>query len=220
MALDVTLSAPDTHCTFGVLDFKKYEKTLCPLIDRAKKKSDLAAAEELRALLMGISDDERRAEALVHHERLFVAMQSRQWKRTAAGHLLEASCVPKPEVVPDLMGELGNASNFLYDWNEDHAEQIFEFLAFLSDRTLGWASSPDTWRAVLAPSELATSFDAIDALSPRELRRILIEAEDGGVYAEEEALAIGNWWEALRKSVRIAARTDDGLYVAVTELEP
>lgn len=72
----------------------------------------------------------------------------------------------------------------------------------------------------LAPSELATSFDAIDALSPRELRRILIEAEDGGVYAEEEALAIGNWWEALRKSVRIAARTDDGLYVAVTELEP
>lgn len=211
----MTLIDTTGACTVGVLDYKKFSDQLVPLVERARRKGDGAAVEEIRAMLMGINDANRRADALSQLERIEVAVQGRRWHRSAAGFVLEAACVPDPEVVPDLMPVMNSASDFLYDWNADHAEQIFDFLGFLSDRTLIWASPQDAWRAVVPPDELKASAEALGALSPRELRKMLSQAEDGDVFSEDEALDLSAWWEALRKAVRVAARTEDGLYISV-----
>lgn len=212
----MTLIDTTGTCTVGVLDHKKFDGQLSPLVERARSKGDGAAVEEIRAMLMGIGDNDRRSDALSQLERIEVAVQSRRWHRSAAGFVLEAACVPEPEVVPDLMPVMNSASDFLYDWNEDHAEAVFQFLGYLSDCTLIWASPQDTWRAVVPPSELVGPAEALGALTPRALRKMLSEAEEGNVFSEEEALDLSTWWEALRKSVRVAARTDDGLYISVT----
>lgn len=211
----MTLIDTTGTCTVGVLDYKKYTEQLVPLVERARRKGDGAAVEEIRAMLMGMSDASRRAEALSQLERIEVAVQSRRWHRSAAGLVLEAACVPDPEVVPDLMPVMNSASDILYDWNDDFAEQIYEFLGFLSDRTLVWASPQDAWRAIVAPEELVVAAEAVSALSPRELRKLLSEAEEGDIFSEADALELSTWWEALRKAVRVASKTDDGLYISV-----
>ena len=211
-----TESTP-TSCTVGVLDYKKFSGQLLPLVERARTKGDSAAVDEIRAMLMGIDDGDLKLDALSQLDRIDVAVQSRRWHPSAAGFVLEAACVDDPAVIPDLMSTLNSASDFLYDWNEEKAEAIFQFFGFLSDRTLRWASPPDSWRAIVPPEALADPTDALSALSPRALRKMLIEAEDGNVFSEQEALDLSLWWEAIRKAVRVAAKTDCGFYICVEQ---
>lgn len=214
----MTVSDTTANCTVGVLDYKRFAEQLVPLVNRAKGKGDEAAVEEIRAMLMGIDDADRRSDAINQLDRIAVAVQSRRWHPSAAGFVLEAACVDEPTQIPDLMGLLNSASDFLYDWNEDNAEVIYEFFGFLSDRTLRWASPPDAWRAIVPPEALEAPTEALSALTPRQLRKMLTEAEEGNAFSEEEAIELSLWWEAIRKAARVASRTEGGLYICVEQI--
>lgn len=150
----MSLHNPTGACVIGVLDFKKYTDQFIPVVERARGPGrSIEALDDLRALIMGIAEGDRRTEALNQFERVEVAVQGNRWHRSAAGHILEATCVDDPERVRDLIPVLTSCSGYLYDWNEDYAEAIYTFFGFLSDRTLPWASPSDTWRAIVPPNE-------------------------------------------------------------------
>lgn len=213
------LPASIADCTVGVLEYTKFSDQLLPLVDRASNRADLTAVEELRALVMGITDAARRVEILAQLDRIDVAVQSGRWHPSAAGLVLQGVCVPEAVTVEDRMSSLTAFTEVLYDWNADHAEEIATFFGFLSDRTLPWCSPSDTWRAVLPPAELKAPAEALGALSPRQLRKMLIDAEDGDVCSEDEARAMGAWWEAIRTALRQGTRTGEGLFIAVAHRE-
>jgi len=199
----------------GVLDHEKFAGQLMPLVERAITSAEIDAVEEMRALVMGITDPQRRNVALSQVERIDVAVQSHRWHRSAAGHVLQATCVDDEARVQDLMPLLNSCSHFLYDWNEDHAEALYQFFACLSDRTLTWASPPNAWRAIVPPKELERPAEALDALTPRSLRKMLEGAEDGDVFSKDDARRIADWYEAMRKAVRIGTRTGGGFFICV-----
>jgi hypothetical protein len=58
--------------------------------------------------------------------------------------------------------------------------------------------------------------EALGALTPRQLRKLLIDAEDGDICSEAEARAMAEWWEAIRTTVRQGVRTEGGFYICVT----
>ncbi len=214
----MTLTETHATCIVGVLDHRKYSEQLLPMIERARRSTTSATAvEELRAFIMGVGNGTRREDALTQLERIEVAVQSSRWHRSAAGHVLEAACVGDLEEIPDLMSMLESCSNFLYGWDQERAEVIYRFFGFLSDNTLLWASPGDTWRAAVAPESLRDVADAMGALSPRDLRKLLENAEEGDVFSADEAREFSDWWGAIRKAIRMAVRTEQGLYISVRE---
>lgn len=206
-------------CRVGVLEHKKYTEHFEPLIREVRAKRSAEVVAQLRAFLMSIGDSDLREDALGQLERIEVAVSGNRWQSNAAGFVLEASCVDNAETVPDLSGLLDTCSTFLYDWDESHAETIFTFFGFLSDHTVRWASPPDTWRAVVPPSNLQDIGEAMNALTPRDMRKMLEGAEDGDVFSEDEAREFSAWWEAMRKGIRMANRLEEGLYVCVEQPE-
>ena len=212
----MTLPNNNATCTVGVLEHKKFTAQFLPLVERARTSADLAAVEELRALVMGVPDGPRRNDLLAQLDRIDVAVQSGRWHASAAGLVLQGVCVDQTATTRDLMQNLQAFTQLLYDWNTDHAETLLTFFGFLSDRTLPWCSPSDTWRAVLPPESLVAPAEALGALTPRQLRKLLIEAEDGDICSEPEARAMSEWWEAIRTAVRQGARTGEGFYICVS----
>ena len=213
--MDFTL--PDAQCAVGVFDHAKYEEQFLPLIKEARGRGGASAIPKLRALLMGIGEGEVRDDALNQLDRVEVAVQGNRWQTNASGMILEAACVDAIESVPDLMPMLQTCSPFLYEWNEDHAETVMRFFGFLSDHTVRWASPPDTWRAIVGPEELTAVQEAMGALTPRELRKLLEAAEEGDVFSVDEAREFSHWWEAVRKVLRTASRLEQGFYICVEQ---
>lgn len=211
------LTPSDATCTVGVLDHAKYDEQFLPLIREARGRGGVEAVPKLRAFLMGIGEGERRDDALNQLDRVEVAVQGGRWQSNASGMILEASCVDAVEEVPDLMSMLQTCSPFLYEWNEDHAETVTRFFGFLSDHTIRWASPPDTWRAIVAPEHLGGIQEAMSALTPRELRKLMEAAEDGNVFSVDEAREFSQWWEAIRKVLRTASRLEHGFYICVAQ---
>ena len=206
-------------CTLGVLDYERFSGTLVPLVQRAQKSSGAAeAVEELRAFVANIKDRSRRDEAVSQVDRIDVAVQGSRWHRAAAGHVLEAACVEELTKIDDQTESFKLCLDYLYEWNEDAAETIAKFFAFLSDHTLPWASPSDTWRAAVPPEDLVAPAEVMSDLTPRALRKLLESAEDGIVFAEDEAETLAEWWGQLRKMVRLAHRQERGLLVAIKEV--
>ncbi|MFT4703399.1 MAG: hypothetical protein ACI81R_001090 [Bradymonadia bacterium] len=216
----MTTIETDATCTVGVLEYQKFAEQFEPLIKQARTKRHQDAIIGLRAFLMGLGEGDRRDEAMVQLDRVDVAVQGNRWQSNAVGLILEASCVEQSEEVPDFMPLLDTCSSFFYEWNEEHAETIFTFFGFLSDHTLRWASQVDTWRAIVAPEMLPPVAEAMEGLSAREVRKMLIAAENGDVFSEDEAREFGRWWDAFRKAIRVATRLGEGLYVCVKVSEP
>ncbi|MCA9300536.1 MAG: hypothetical protein KDA28_15805, partial [Phycisphaerales bacterium] len=161
-----------------MLDYDRFDRELAPLIEKARRGSTAAEAiAELRAFVSAIKERARREDALSQVERIDVAVQGNRWHRSAAGQILEASCVEECSRVEDHIGLfLDTCMPFLYDWDEDHAETICRFLAFLSDKTLSWASPANTWRATIEPEALNVPAEAMGALTPRDLKKLLVKA--------------------------------------------
>ena len=212
----MTLLDSNATCTVGVLDHQKFTAQFLPLVERARDAHDLSAVEEMRALVMGVPDGPRRNDLLSQLDRIDVAVQSGRWHASAAGLVLQGICVDQPATVRDLMNNLHAFTQLLYDWNTDHAERLLTFFGFLSDRTLSWCSPSDAWRAVLPPESLIEPAAALGAMTPRQLRKLLIDAEDGDICSEPEARAMAEWWEAIRTSVREGARSGEGFYICVS----
>lgn len=202
-----------------MLHFERFDEKYRPLMERARTSDGLVAIQELRAVLTGLSDKDRRDDSLTQLERVDVAVQSGRWHRSAAGYILEYSCVEEATKLPDYLPMLSSIIEFVYLWNEEHAEHIYQFFSFLSDLTIHWASPQDTWRAVVSPDMLVAPAEAFDALTPRSFRKLLEEAENGDVFSPEEAAELAEWWGEFRKMFRLARRQDNmGLYVGVRDL--
>lgn len=211
-------SATDDRFCVGVLDHEAYGTRLLPLVTQIRAgESKADALAELRTFLTGLKDKTRREDSLSQLERIEVAVQSSRWHRSAAGQILELACVEEFVRVPDELERFRAGMDFIYLWDETHAEVIHRFLAFLGDHTLPWASPGDTWRAIVTPDQLAEVYDAFDALSPRALKKMLVNAEDGGVFSPEEATAVSDWYGELRRIVRLAHRQDSGFFIAVRD---
>ncbi len=204
-------------CRVGVLEHKKYTEHFEPLIREVRAKRSADVIGRLRAFLMSIGDGDLREDALAQLERIEVAVSGNRWQSNAAGFVLEASCVDNAEEVADHAELLDTCSTFLYDWDGAHAETIFTFFGFLADHTVRWASPPDTWRAVVPPDVLTDIGEAMNALTPRDMRKMLEGAEGGDVFSEDEAREFSVWWEAVRKAIRIANRLEEGLYICVQQ---
>jgi hypothetical protein len=56
--------------------------------------------------------------------------------------------------------------------------------------------------------------EAFGALTPRELGRIMTEAENGEVFGPAEIEELTVWWTAVRRVVRLSERLERGVFVA------
>ena len=199
----------------GVLDYQLFQQSLASLVERARKPAGAAeTVGTLRALVAGIADKGARDLAATHLDRMESSLSNNRWNRAAAGQLLELACVDEAVQLPDLAGNFEKVSPFLYAWNPDVAEHIFTFLHFLSDRTLPWATTIECWRAALPPTEVTVHAEAFGALTPRELGRIMTEAESGEVFGPAEIEELTVWWTAVRRVVRLSERLERGVFVA------
>lgn len=204
--------------TVGVLDFETFSGRFVPIVDRARKSSTARAAmADLRTFVANLRSREAREEAASHLERIDASVQSNRWHRSAAGQILEVSCVEELVRLPDHTATICACADMLYAWNPDHAELIYGFLVFLSDRTIPWASPADTWRAILPPDAIEGIANAMNALTPRDLRKLLEEADGGSIFSPEEAEQIAAWWGEYRRIVRLAQRQERGLYFSVRQ---
>lgn len=64
------------------------------------------------------------------------------------------------------------------------------------------------------PDEVLRIQDAISALTPREFKRIMVEADQGEVFSEAEAELLAEWWTQVRRVLRLAARLEQGVMFA------
>lgn len=210
------MTDPETIATssFGVLDHATYAGSFLPVIERMRA-GDAPAVEELRAFIAAIEDGDLRDEAASQFERLEGAVGNGRWHRNAAGQILELCCVDSMVRLPDMLPTFQTAIEFLYGWNEEHAETIHRFFAFLGDRTVPWASPSDSWRALLPHEEIVAPGEAMADLTARDVKKLLTEAEGGDVFSPDEARDVSDWWGELRKVVRVANRLEHGLYVSV-----
>ena len=215
----MSLHSSNGVCLVGALDYRKYAQQFVPIVERARSGRSMDPVEELRALIMGVADNDQRTESLAQLERIEVAVQGGRWHRSAIGVLLEATCVEDRETVPDFLATFTSCSCYLYDWNEDFAEAIYAFFSELNDKTVPWASPTDTWRAIVPPDQLAATSEAFGALSARDLKKMLAEAEGGDVFSEDDAKEIAGWWEAVRKALRVSLRTERAFYFSIHKPE-
>lgn len=199
----------------GVLDYQLFQQSLASLVERARKPAGTAeTVGTLRALVAGIADKGARDLAATHLDRMESSLSNNRWNRAAAGQILELACVDEAVQLPDLAGQFEKVSPFLYTWNPDVAEHIYTFLHFLSDRTLPWATTVECWRAALPPTDVNLHAEAFGALTPRELGRIMTEAENGEVFGPAETEELTVWWTAVRRVVRLSERLERGVFVA------
>lgn len=200
--------------TFGVLDHTTYASRFLPIVERLRG-GEGSAIDDLRTFVAAIDDGAQRDEAAAQLERLEGAVGNGRWHRNAAGQILEMCCVDQIVRLPDMLPTFQTAIEFLYAWNDENAETIHRFFAFLGDRTIPWASPSDAWRALLPASEIVEVGEAMADLTARDLKKLLVEAEDGDVFSPDEARDVSEWWGELRKVVRVANRLEHGLYVSV-----
>lgn len=204
------------QCTLALLNYRLLKDELQPTVARARSSATAAdAITELRGLVARIEEASQRDDALAQLERIEHAVQSGRWQRSAAGILLECLCVTEPVVIADRFTEFGRYAEFLFPWDEARTETLLTFIAHLSDHTIPWASVGETWRAALSPRELIAPSEALNAMTRRELRKLLEETEGGGVFSEEEAETIAEWWERVRAALRMAVRLESGLFLRV-----
>lgn len=198
----------------GVLDYQLFQQSMASLAERARKPAGAAeTVATLRALVAGIPDKAQRELAATHLDRMESSLSNSRWNRAAAGQILELACVDEAVQLADLAGHFEKASPFLYAWNPDVAEHIFTFLHFLSDRTIPWATTSECWRAALPPTDVTVHAEAFGALTPRELGRIMTEAENGEIFGPREVEELTEWWTAVRRVVRLAERLERGVFV-------
>jgi hypothetical protein len=199
----------------GVLDYQLFQQSLASLVERARKPAGTAETlGTLRARVAGLADKGARDLAATHLDRMESSLSNNRWNRAAAGQILELACVDEAVQLPDLAGHFEKVSPFLYAWNPDVAEHIYTFLHFLSDRTLPWATTVECWRAALPPTDVNLHAEAFGALTPRELGRIMTEAENGEVFGPAETEELTVWWTAVRRVVRLSERLERGVFVA------
>lgn len=199
----------------GVLDHQLFQQSMASLVERARKPAGTAeTVGTLRSLVSNIADKGHRELASTHLDRMESSLSNNRWNRAAAGQILELACVDEAVQLPDLAGHFEKVSPFLYAWNPDVAEHIYTFLHFLSDRTIPWATTAECWRAALPPAEVTAHAESFGALTPRELGRIMTEAENGEIFGPKEIEELSEWWTAVRRVVRLAERLERGVFVA------
>lgn len=199
----------------GVLDHRLFTGPLSQSAERARRPSSASEAiATLKTVVAAVEDKARRQVAVDQLERIEVALASGRWNRLAAGHLLEAVAADEVTTLDDHTALFHQCSSFIYGWNEDFAEQIYTFFTYVSDRTVPWATSSEVWRAAVMPDEVLRIQDAISALTPREFKRIMVEADQGEVFSEAEAELLAEWWTQVRRVLRLAARLEQGVMFA------
>jgi hypothetical protein len=208
---------PDHIIHVGILDYKKFDEQLLPLMERAQGSEPQPAIDDAKMFVANIKDRETREHAMTQLERVETATHSGRWHEAASGLVLEASCVEETRQVVDLLDSTRIWVDFLYDWDEDAAKTINTFFAFLTDYSLEWASPGDIWRAAVPPDVIAATADAMNGLTPRQFRKHLLSVEEADVFEEEEAELLSEWWGELRSAMRMAKRLEYGLLIAIEE---
>lgn len=205
-------------CRFGVLDYTVYRDTVVPILERARKSStSRMAMVDLKAYLTGLKDKTRREDALAQFDRLDAAVQGSRWHRGAAGSIIEASCIDDAVRLPEFTSVFRSSFEFIYSWNDQHGETIHRFWAWMSDYTLPWASPADTWRTIITPERVAPFAEAANALTPKEYKRLLTDADRGEAFSPEDAEALSDWWGEIRRIARLSLRLEQGMLVSLRQ---
>lgn len=207
-------------CRLAVLDYQRYSTTFLPNIETAFAKPSGAkdAMEALKLLIANVKDRTQREEAMTQFGRLLGATQNGRWQPAATGLMLEFACTTDAKMVDDLIPTMPLWIDVLYqDWEESHAIAVQEFFAYLPDHTIHWASTGDSWRAVVGPEKLDAVATAMGSLTPRQFQKKLASAENGDIFDSEEAEHISTWWGDIRSVVRAARREEAGILVTISE---
>lgn len=205
----------DKVCVLGVLNHDIYAGELIPLVERARKPSTSEEAMTLLRALIARLPSAEQARPLEQYDKLVNAVQSGRWLRGPAGILLESICVEERADVGDHISDFDAAAEIFFTWNEANTHTLLRFFAMLPDHTVPWASPGDTWRSILSPEHIQAASEAMNDLTRRDVLRLLGDAEDGGVYSEEEAATLADWWDNIRRILRLANRQERGFYISV-----
>lgn len=206
---------PPKTCCIGVLNHEIYANELVPVVEKARRS---ATADEAMAMLRGLIarlPGAEQARPLEQYDKLVNAVQAGRWLRSPAGLLVECICVEEAAECPDLLDAFDAAAPLFFKWNEEHTHTLLSFFGSLSDHTLPWASSGDTWRAILPPDAIAEATAAMGELTRRDVHRMLADAEDGSIYSDDEAGTLADWWDNMRRILRLAHRQERGFYIAI-----
>lgn len=207
-------------CRLAVLDYERYASTFLPNIEaaHAKPSGSKDSLEALKLLIANVKDRTQREEAMAQFERLHGATQNGRWQPAATGLMLEFACSDDAKIVEDLIPTAPLWIDILYnDWEENHAIAVQEFFAYLPDHTIHWASTADSWRAVVGPEKLDAVGTAMGSLTPRQFLKKLTAAEGGDIFDNEEAEHISSWWGEVRSVVRAARREEAGVLITISE---
>jgi hypothetical protein len=204
--------------TVGVFDHRLFATVLRPLLEDLRRTSTAAGA--LVRLEAWVNTDvplPRRDDLIAQLDRMRGSGSSEQpsWKLEAAGLFIEHACLEETTDIRDLNLLFRSALPLLTPWSIRHARTLLEFFREQNEQTIRWASGSDVWRTSLPNESLVPVAEAMSALSPHELERLLREAEGGSIFTPEEAAELREWWNSLRRMVRLAARSDRGLFVSV-----
>lgn len=198
----------------GVFHHALYVDEFLPVLERMLKPSQtLEGMKSLRALATSIEDSVRREDATGAIERMSGQAANGKVAKGPIGIVLELLCMEESARLDDAMEEFLSTAPLLYAWNAQHAETLMRFFSSLCDATLPWASTQEVWRAVVAPEALHDAARAASELTPRELRKLLEQADGGDVFSPEQAAEIANWWDQFRTTLRLAWRQERGFYL-------
>jgi len=206
-------------CLIGTIDYVAYTNTMASLFTRlARPATAREPLDQLSAIIPSLKEKSRREDANTHMEKItqFVDGNRSQY-RDHLGHLFEAVCADNQARLPDLAPIMRSCSDYLYAWDAEKGETIYRFFAYLGDYTVDWASQASYWRAIVPPDALRAPAEAMDALNPTEMRKILETADNGEVFSREEAEQVAEWWTIFRKTARRAARADEALFIALCD---
>lgn len=204
--------------TVGVFDYALFDRRIRPMLEDVKRSTTATLA--LARLEDYIATDApvgKRDDLRTQLERMRGSGNSDQpsWKHEAAGLFVEHACLDESTTLRD-HGPLFRASlPLLTPWSVSHARTMLEFMREQNEHTIRWASAADIWRAALPLALLTDVAEAMSALSPHELERQLRSARDGSVFTPEEATEVREWWNSLRRILRLAVRMEMGLFVSV-----
>lgn len=191
-----------------------------PILERMQKPAHtLEALKSLQTLIATkIEDSHRRDDANIAIERMRGQASNGKVSKGHIGIILELLCLEESARLDDLIEDLSSVSALLYEWDADSAETIMKFFGAFSDATLEWGSTPDIWRAVMAPNQegnlLERAAVAAGKLTPNRLKKLLERADSGQVFSPEEAEALSSWWDQFRTTLRLAVRREKrGFYL-------
>ena len=206
---------PPAALVIGTFNFRLFQDKLAPTLQRLHKPALAPEAMlELRAMVPGIPSD-RRDELSTLLDRLESQAQNGRPARSSSGAIVELACLDEVVHLPDRTKEFQAAIELLFRfWDRPMANTIFHFFSSLSDHTLTQISTAEIWRALVPPDALVEPVQATEALTRGDLRRLLLQAEKGDVFSEDEAQALAEWWDEVRSKIRMAQRLEAGLFVS------